>query len=170
MSRIVQALPAPVPALAGAAGGTRQYLAFTLDGELFAIDILQIREIVGYGRLTAVPMMPPAVRGVLNLRGAVVPVVDLSARFGRAASQAAPRTCIVILEVADEAGSRILGAMVDGVNEVLDLPLADIEPPPRFGSRIRSDFIAGLGRLAGRFVIILDLAKVLAPDEMPPVH
>lgn len=155
-----------VPAAATAAGG-RQYLVFTLDGEALAIDILQIREIIEFGALTAVPMMPPTVRGVINLRGAVVPVIDLSARFGRAGTKVARRTCIVIVELrAPEVPAQTVGVLVDAVNEVIDIAAADIEPAPAFGARMRTDFIAGMGRVDGRFVVLLEVARVFSVDEI----
>ena len=144
----------------------RQHLAFTRNGEVFAIEILQIREIIEFGALTEVPMMPPTIRGVINLRGAVVPVIDLSARFGRGPSVVARRTCIVIIEVHMEETSQTLGVMVDAVNEVMEIPAEDVEPTPAFGARIRTDFIAGMGRVNGRFVIILDVARVFSLDEL----
>jgi purine-binding chemotaxis protein CheW len=147
-------------------GSGRQHLAFTLNGEIYAIDILQIREIIEFGALTEVPMMPPTIRGVINLRGAVVPVIDLSARFGRGPSAVARRTCIVIIEVRMEEMSQTLGVMVDAVNEVMEIPAEDVEPAPAFGARIRTDFIAGMGRVNGRFVIILDVARVFSLDEL----
>jgi len=147
-------------------GSSRQYLAFTLNGEVFAIDILQIREIIEFGALTEVPMMPPTIRGVINLRGSVVPVIDLSARFGRGPSAVARRTCVVILEVSMDGLTQTLGVMVDAVNEVMEIPAEDIEPAPAFGTRIRTDFIAGMGRVNGRFVIILDVAHVFSLDEL----
>lgn len=157
----------PAPALATKAGGRQQYLAFNLNCEVFAIDILQIREIIEFGKITTVPMAPPSVCGVINLRGAVVPVIDLAAHFRREPTPVARRTCIVILEVpvAGKA-SQTLGIVVDAVNEVLEIPACDIEPAPSFGTRLRTDFIAGMGRVAGRFVIILDLPKVISLDEM----
>jgi purine-binding chemotaxis protein CheW len=147
-------------------GSGRQHLAFTLNGEIYAIEILQIREIIEFGALTEVPMMPPTIRGVINLRGAVVPVIDLSARFGRGPSAVARRTCIVIIEVRMEEMSQTLGVMVDAVNEVMEIPAEDVEPAPAFGARIRTDFIAGMGRVNGRFVIILDVARVFSLDEL----
>lgn len=153
-------------ALRAETDGGRQYLAFTLNGEVFAIDILQIREIIEFGALTEVPMMPPTIRGVINLRGAVVPVIDLSARFGREQSAVARRTCVVIIEVSVEGAKQTLGVMVDAVNEVMEIPAADVEPAPAFGARIRTDFIAGMGRVNGRFVIILDVARVFSLDEL----
>jgi purine-binding chemotaxis protein CheW len=154
---------------AGADAAARLYLRFTLNDEAFAIDIQQIREIIEYGQVTQVPMMPTTVRGVINLRGAVVPVLDLSARFGRARTDVARRTCIVIVEVppvVEGERPQVLGIVVDAVNEVLEIPAADIEPPPSFGTRLRSNFVAGMGRVAGRFVIILDLPRALALDEL----
>lgn len=143
-----------------------QYLIFTLNGESFAMDILQIREIIEFGYLTEVPMTPDMVRGVINLRGAVVPVIDLSARFGRGQTAVGRRTCIVILEIDEGEALQTVGIVVDGVTEVLEIAAADIEPPPTFGARIRTDFVAGMGRVGSRFVIILDLARVLSFDEL----
>ncbi|VTU25249.1 MULTISPECIES: chemotaxis protein CheW [unclassified Variovorax] len=142
-----------------------QYLTFMLAGEAFAIGILAIKEIIEYHSLTEVPMMPASVRGVINLRGAVVPVMDLLARFGRPSSEVSKRTCIVIVEVETGGERQVIGVMVDAVNEVLDIAPADIEPPPNFGARIRSDFIQGMGKVKGRFVILLDVDHVLSLDE-----
>ena len=142
-----------------------QVLVFALGEETFAIDILRIREIIEFGQLTTVPLMPSAVRGVINLRGAVVPVVDLMARFGRGQMTTNRRTCVVIIEVEAEQ-QQVIGIMVDAVNEVLEIPDSDIEPPPAFGAKIRSDFISGMGRVDGRFVILLDANRVLSVDEL----
>ena len=146
--------------------GTQQYLTFSLAGEMYAVGILNVKEIIEYGNLTEIPMMPPFIRGVINLRGAVVPVIDLSARFGSSASTAQRRTCIVIVEIPQEDGKQDIGVMVDAVSEVLEIPAAEIEPAPTFGARIRADFIAGMGKVNGRFVIILDIHCVLSVDEM----
>ena len=145
-----------------------QYLTFMLAGEVFAIGILAIKEIIEYHSLTEVPMMPASVRGVINLRGAVVPVMDLLARFGRPSSVVTKRSCIVIVEVesdADEA-RQVIGVVVDAVNEVLDIAPADIEPPPSFGARIRGDFIHGMGKVKDKFVILLDARHVLSLDDV----
>ena len=144
-----------------------QYLTFMLGGEAFAIGILAIKEIIEYGHLTEVPMMPASVRGVINLRGAVVPVVDLQARFGRPASAVTKRTCIVIVETGDADDGQVIGVVVDAVNEVLDLPASEIEPPPSFGSAIRSDFVCGMAKVRGKFVIVLDAANVLSIEDLP---
>jgi len=154
---------------AAASGGdeqTRQYLTFVLGGEVFAMGILAIKEIIEYADLTEVPMMPPYVRGVINLRGAVVPVVDLSVRFGKPASPVTKRSCIVIIEVATNGERHVLGVVVDAVNAVLDIPGTEIEPPPAFGAKIRADFIQGMGKVNGKFVILLEVDHVLAVDEM----
>ncbi|MFA7267912.1 MAG: chemotaxis protein CheW [Sterolibacterium sp.] len=144
----------------------QQYLTFLLGEEMFAIGILAVREIIEYGYLTEVPMTPPFIRGVINLRGAVVPVVDLAVRFGREAMENTKRTCIVIVDIESAKGSQEMGVVVDAVSEVLEIPCADIEPPPEFGSRIRSDFIQGMGRIDGKFVVILDVSRVLLVDEV----
>ena len=147
-----------------------QYLTFMLAGEPFAIGILSIKEIIEYHGLTEVPMMPPCVRGVINLRGAVVPVIDLQARFGRPASPTTKRTCIVIVEIGDETdnsqGRQVVGVVVDAVSEVIDIPALDIEPPPTFGAQIRSDFIAGMGKVRNKFVILLDVRRVLTLEDL----
>lgn len=144
----------------------QQYLTFMLGGELFAIGILAIKEIIEYGQLTTVPMMPGFIRGVINLRGSVVPVVDLSARFGGQPTEVTRRTCIVIIEVLSEGEQQDIGVIVDAVNEVLDIAPDQIEPAPAFGARIRTDFIAGMGKVNGRFVIILNVDKVLSVQEL----
>jgi purine-binding chemotaxis protein CheW len=144
----------------------RQYLTFLLADEMFAIGILAIREIIEYGQLTEVPMTPPFIRGVINLRGAVVPVVDLAVRFGREPRETTKRTCIVIVDVDSPRGSQEMGIVVDSVSEVLEIPAADVEPPPEFGARIRIDFIQGMGKINGKFVVLLDVNRVLSLDEV----
>jgi purine-binding chemotaxis protein CheW len=153
-----------------AAAEPSQYLTFMLAGETFAIGILGIKEIIEYAGLTEVPMMPACVRGVINLRGAVVPVVDLNARFGREPAAVTKRTCIVIVETETAGERQVIGAVVDAVNEVLEIAPGEIEPAPAFGARLRSDFIAGMGKVRGKFVIILDASQVLAIDELGAVE
>ena len=146
-----------------------QFLAFVLGGEAFAMEIRSIREVIQYGGLTEVPLMPAFIRGVINLRGSVVPVIDLSVRFGRALTEIARRTCIVILEV-EHAGDMVtLGVIVDNVSEVLEIGPSEIEPAPAFGSNLRSEFLAGVGKVGGRFVILLDVNHVLSIDELAAV-
>ena len=147
----------------------QQLLTFQLGGEPFAIDIRAIREIIEFGTLTEVPLMPEFIRGVLNLRGAVVPVIDLAARFGRGRSSTGHRACIVIIEVPagdDESELQVLGVVVDAVNEVIDVATDTIQPAPAFGAGIRADFIRGMVQLSDRFIIILEVGKVLSLEEM----
>lgn len=144
----------------------RQYLTFVLGGETFAIGILSIKEIIEYGNVTTVPTVPGFIRGVINLRGSVVPVIDLAARFGRTACEITRRTGIVIIEVDAGEGKQDIGVMVDAVNTVLEILPGDIEPAPSFGVKIRTDFIRGMGKVDGQFVIILDVNRVLSVDEM----
>jgi purine-binding chemotaxis protein CheW len=144
----------------------RQYLTFTLGGEMFAVETLSVKEIIEYGQITAVPMMPPSIRGVINLRGAVVPVIDLKARFGAQPTEVTRRTCIVIIELGSGDDHQVIGIVVDTVSEVLEIPPSEIEPPPAFGARIRADFISGMGKIAGRFVILLEMGRVLSVDEL----
>ncbi|WP_018150990.1 chemotaxis protein CheW [Leeia oryzae] len=149
-----------------------QYLTFILGGEMFAIGILNIKEIIEYGHLTEVPMMPAFIRGVINLRGRVVPVIDLRSRFGKPSTEVTKRTCIVIIEVQvaggaeDEGTTQDIGVVVDSVSEVLEIATQDIEPPPAFGAHIRTDFIQGMGKVNGQFVIILSVENVLSVEEM----
>jgi purine-binding chemotaxis protein CheW len=153
-------------AAAQAAAEPSQYLTFMLGGEVFAIGILAIKEIIEYDHLTEVPMMPACVRGVINLRGAVVPVMDLSARFGKPPTAVTKRTCIVIVEIEREGERQDVGVTVDAVNEVLEIAASEIELAPSFGANIRTDFIHGMGKLNGKFVIILDTDHVLSVDDV----
>jgi purine-binding chemotaxis protein CheW len=144
-----------------------QYLTFMLNGEMFAMGILAIKEIIEYGNLTAVPMMPAFVRGVINVRGSVVPVVDLAARFGRRNSDITRRSCIIIIEVNTAQGEeQDIGVLVDSVSAVMEIPAEEIEPPPNFGARIRADFIRSMAKVDGKFVIVLDVDRVLSVEEM----
>lgn len=162
------ALTAAASAAAKAAE-RQQYLTFMLGGEVFAIGILGIKEIIEYAGLTVVPMMPNSIRGVINLRGAVVPVLDLAARFGRSPSVVARKTCIVIVEVPaiDSAHTpHVMGVVVDAVNAVLEIAAGDIEPAPVFGARIRTDFIEGMGKVDGKFVILLNVSAILSTEDL----
>jgi len=152
--------------VAGNEEGQSQYLTFLLGGEMFAIPILNIKEIIEYGSLTTVPMMPAFIRGVINLRGSVVPVVDLAVRFGRKAAQVTKRTCVVIIEIESGDEKQDVGVVVDSVSEVLEIPRTEVEQAPSFGAKIRADFIRGMGKINGKFVIILAVNHVLSIDEM----
>jgi purine-binding chemotaxis protein CheW len=147
----------------------QQYLTFLLGGEMFALAILNVKEIIEYGNLTQIPMMPAFIRGVINLRGSVVPVIDLTARFGGKATEVGRRTCNVIVEMkGGENGDERhdIGIIVDAVSEVLEIPRSEIEPPPTFGAKIRADFIHGMGKVNSKFVIILNIDRVLSVDEL----
>lgn len=143
-----------------------QFLSFMLRGEMYAIGITHSKEILEYGQLTTVPMMPSYIRGVINLRGAVVPVVDLGSRFGIKQSDITKRTCIIIVEVETDEGQLDIGVVVDSVSEVLEIFSRDIEPAPSFGARIRTDFISGMGRVNDKFIVILDVGRVLSVEEL----
>ena len=143
-----------------------QYLTFMLGREVFAMDIRTVREIIQYGPMTTVPLMPDFVRGVINLRGAVVPVIDLQARFGRPAAAVGKKTCIVIFDAVRE-GERVeLGLLVDAVSEVIDIAADQIEPPPNFGTSVQRDFIRGMGKVDKRFLIILEPDRAFDIDDM----
>ena len=164
MTQIIQRRGKAVAASAEEA--PEQYLTFLLHGEMFAVGILNVKEIIEYGNLTEIPMMPSFIRGVINLRGSVVPVIDLSCRFGNVTTEISKRTCIVIVEVQEGEFRHDIGIMVDAVSEVIEIPAGDIEPPPSFGAKIRADFILGMGKVSGKFVIILNIVKVLSVDEI----
>jgi purine-binding chemotaxis protein CheW len=146
----------------------KQYLTFMLDGEMFSLNILCIKEIIWYSNLTEVPMMPACIRGVINLRGSVVPVMDLSNRFCKVSTPVTKSTCIVIVEVQtpNEAEHQNMGLVVDSVQAVLEIPANEIEPAPSFGAKIRADFIEGIAKVNGKFVILLNVNRVMSTEEI----
>jgi purine-binding chemotaxis protein CheW len=162
MNAMTDAARLPEPANAG----RNQYLTFTLGSEMFALGIPAIKEIIEYSGEATVPMMPASVRGVINLRGAVVPVLDLAVRFGRSPSTITKRSCIVIVETESGGQQQVLGLLVDAVSAVLEIGAADIEPAPSFGAGLPSDFIAGMGKVNGKFVILLQLEQVLSDQQL----
>ncbi len=170
MNALVQTEPKSLAAIAGKTGAVeaKQYLTFMLGGEMFSLSILCIKEIIWYANLTEVPMMPACIRGVINLRGAVVPVLDLSNRFGKPSTPVIKSSCIVIVEVptATEGTHQNMGVVVDSVQAVLEIPTSEIEPAPSFGAKIRSEFIEGIAKVNGKFVILLNVAKVLSMEEI----
>ena len=143
-----------------------QFLTFVLSNEIYGINILSIREIVEHGNVTRVPMMPEFIAGVINLRGSVVPVVDLAQRFSASASSITKKSSIVILEIEDEDQKLEIGITVDEVNEVLDISAGEIEPTPSFGTRIRTEFICGMGKIGGELLLLLDIENVLSVKEL----
>jgi purine-binding chemotaxis protein CheW len=142
-----------------------KYLTFTLAGEVFGLPILKVREIIGLMDITPVPHAPAHVRGVINLRGKVIPVVDLRRQFGMAAVEAHERNCIIVVDVLARGRLVNVGILVDGVSEVLDIASADIEPPPLFGNGLNTDFILGLAKAGGTVKILLAIEQILAPNE-----
>ncbi len=143
-----------------------QYLTFFVGGERLAIGILDVQEIIEVANITRVPMTPPFIRGVLNLRGSVVPVVDLSSRLGRDPCQVDKRSCIVLTEVVHDDQHQIIGMLVDEVNEILDIGKEALQPAPDFGAAIRTDFIKHMGRVGDEFIILLDVNHVLSVHEL----
>ncbi len=143
-----------------------QFLTFLLGGEVFGIGILHIKEIIEFGGLTSVPMMPAFIRGVINLRGNVVPVIDMNIRFGQKETAITKKTCIVIIETKFSDEKIDIGILVDSVNEVIDILPSDIEPPPSFGAKINIEFIYGMGKVDNKFIILLNVNKVLSISEL----
>lgn len=138
-----------------------QYLTFHIAGEEYAAAILRVKEIIEFGAVTKVPTMPEFVRGVINLRGSVVPVVDLAAKLGMPLTNVTRWSCIVIVEVTIDGEDTVVGVLVDAMGQVIELSPKDIERPPAFGTRARADYLRGMGKVGTKFVMILDLDKVL---------
>ena len=149
---------------------TTQYLTFKLDDEVFALDIFKVREVLDFTTVTKVPRTPEFMRGVINLRGSVVPVVDLRLKFGMTKTEKTVNTCIIIVEVKVDDETTILGALADSVQEVMDLEPDHIEPAPKIGTKLRTDFIKGMGKQNDRFVIILNIDKVFSTEELALVQ
>lgn len=144
----------------------RQFLTFRLGDETYAVGIAKVREIVEFQSLTEIPLMPSFLRGVTNLRGAVIPVVDLLARFGKGNLSPGRRSCVVVVEVEHDDAAHPLGILVDAVNEVLPVENSRIEARPSFGTRIRPDFVEALLNLGDRFVVAIDVQQALSIEEM----
>lgn len=145
---------------------TRQVLTFRIGEEAYAVGILRVREIVEYQTVTRVPTAPPWIRGVTNLRGSVVPVLDLAVKLGLPPSPVARRTCIVLVELTLQNEEAVLGIVVDAVDQVVDLAPEDVEPPPSFGTRIHADYLLGMAKMDGRLALLLDIDQVLTVDEL----
>ena len=149
---------------------TTQYLTYKLGAEVFALDISKVREVLDFTTVTKVPRTPDFMRGVINLRGSVVPVVDLRLKFGMSATEKTVNTCVIIVEVAVDGETTVLGALADSVQEVIDLAQGQIEPAPKIGTKLNTDFIKGMGKQDERFIIILDIDKVFSVDELSVVQ
>ena len=150
--------------------GTRQYLTFQLGEEIFAIDVANVREILEYNSVTRVPKSPEYMRGVINLRGSVVPVFDMRLKFSMDRTEKTINTCIVVVEVSYEGEDIIIGALVDSVQEVFELEADQIEPAPKIGTHLRTEFIKGMGKRDERFIIILDIDKVFSAEEISSIQ
>ncbi|HTQ54270.1 MAG TPA: chemotaxis protein CheW [Bryobacteraceae bacterium] len=149
---------------------TRQYLTFRLGDEVFATDVAKVREVLDFTTITKIPRTPDFMRGVINLRGNVVPVVDLRLCFAMSKTEKTVNTCIVVVEMVVDDESNIIGALADSVEEVIDLEPEHIQPPPRIGTHIRTDFIRGVGKRDGQLIMILDIDRVFSADELSAVR
>ena len=143
-----------------------KYLTFTLDKEEYGISILKIKEIIGMMSITTVPQTPDFVKGVINLRGKVIPVVDLRLRFGMEAMEYNERTCIIVVEITGKAGTVMIGIVVDSVSEVLNIKGEEIEDTPTFGTKLNTDYILGMAKMEGGVKILLDIDRVLSAEEI----
>jgi purine-binding chemotaxis protein CheW len=150
---------------------TTQYLSFNLDDEVFALDISKVREVLEYTTVTKVPQTPAFMQGVINLRGSVVPVIDMRLKFGMSVTEKTINTCVIIVEINLDGHTTVLGAMADSVQEVFELEADQIEPAPEIGTRLNTEFIKGMGkRNDDEFIIILDIDKVFSSEEVAMVQ
>jgi len=143
-----------------------KYLTFSLADEEYGIGILKVKEIIGMIGITAVPQTPPHVKGVINLRGKVIPVIDLRLKFALPAMDYTERTCIIVIEISKDNGNILLGILVDSVSEVLNIKGGDIEDTPNFGTRLDTGYILGMAKSAGKIKILLDIDRVMNTDDM----
>lgn len=143
----------------------KQYLAFTLAGGAYAVGILKVKEILQFEEITTVPSTPRSIRGVLNLRGSVVAVVDLALKCGLPETPVTGRTCVLVVETGLDGGAAVMGLMVDAVSEVIELGTDDVEEPPAFGARVKVDYLLGIGKVGRKFVLLLDIDKIVSSDE-----
>ena len=150
-------------------GSEPQFLSFMLGQDMFAIGILAVREILGYAGVTPVPQMPPCISGVINLRGTAVPVLDLACRLEREPVPVSKRTCIIVVEVDGEHGAFVIGILVDAVNAVLDIPPSQVEPAPSLGAQVRAEMLQGIGKVNGRFVLLLDVRRVASVGDLAAI-
>jgi purine-binding chemotaxis protein CheW len=146
-----------------------QYLTFRLSQEVFAVEVAKVREILEYITITRVPKTPEFMRGVINVRGSVVPVLDVRLKFGMSATERTVNTCIVVLEIDFEGETTILGALADSVQEVIELEPDQIEPAPKIGTQLRTEFIKGIGKRDNEFIMILDIDKVFSAEDLEKV-
>ena len=150
--------------------GVEKLLTFTLAGELFALDIGSVREILDYTEITKIPQTPEFMRGVVNLRGSAIPVIDLRLKFGLGETGRTLNTRIILIEVVADGELTVLGSMADSVKEVYEIETAKIDPPPRMGTKINTAFIRGIGKKDDKFIIVLDIGKVFSDEELANVR
>jgi purine-binding chemotaxis protein CheW len=149
---------------------TNQYLTFKLDSDLFAVDVGKSREVLDFADVTRVPQTPDYMLGVINLRGSVVPVINLRRKFGMQEAEQTVDTCIIVMEIDVNDDKVVIGIVADAVQEVLDLDDSQIEPPPRLGTRLNTEFIKGMGSMDDQFVILLDIDRVFTADELAVIE
>jgi len=149
---------------------TTQYLTYKLEDEVFAVDVAKVREILDFTPATKVPGTPEFMRGVINVRGNVVPVVDMRLKFGLTKTEKTVDTCIVVMEIVVDEDTTVLGALVDSVQEVFEIEASHIEPPPRMGTRWRTEFIKGIGKRNEELIIILDIDRVFSSSELGAIQ
>lgn len=145
---------------------TRQYLTFKLNEEIFGVDVAQVREVLEYVKITKVPQTPDFMCGVINLRGSVVPVIDMNKKFGMAKTDRTVNTCIVVVEVNLEGSATVIGALVDAVLEVYEIEPQNIEPAPKIGIKLNTEFIKGMGKRDDYFIILMDIDKIFSSQEI----
>ena len=148
----------------------KPYLTFTLDDELFSVEVSKVREVLDFTTITKIPRTPEYMRGVINLRGSVVPVIDLRLKFGMSRTENKRNTCIIVLEINSEDETIILGALADSVQEVYELEPDQIEPAPKFGTKFKAEFLRGMGKRDEKFLMILDIDKVFTSEELAIVQ
>jgi len=149
---------------------TTQYLTFKLEEEVFALDVAKVREILDFTTVTKVPQTPDFMRGVINLRGSVVPVMDLRLKFGMSATEKTVNTCVIVVELVVEGEAMVLGILSDSVQEVIDMEPEQIEPAPRIGTKLNTEFILGMGKHNEQFMMILDIDKVFSDGEKSAIR
>jgi purine-binding chemotaxis protein CheW len=149
---------------------TTQYLTFRLEDEIYAVNVANIREILDFTTVTKVPKTPAFMRGVINLRGSVVPVIDLKLKFGMRETVKTVNTCVIVMEISLDGDSVIIGSLADAVQEVLEFEAGHIEPPPRIGTRLNTEFIKGMGKCNEQFIMILDINRLFTSDEIEAVR
>lgn len=152
------------------ASGEDQYLTFILAGEEYGVDILRVQEIRGWGSVTPIPNTPAYIKGVINLRGSIVPILDLRERFGLEPVPYGPTTVVIVLKVVDETRDRVIGAVVDAVSDVYNIRPEELKPAPDFGEAVCTEYVHGLGTVEGKMIIVLDIDHVLTSDEMSSVN